>query len=89
MACFLHLYLYIHKRRKQLFAFASQPIENMEIIIVLSWAVAFLILAVMAGVLGFGGIAGTAAGVAQVLFFVFMVLLIASALASALRNRHG
>lgn len=55
----------------------------------LSWAIAFLVLAVIAGVLGFGGIAGTASGIAQVLFFVFMALLIASALASALRGRHG
>lgn len=55
----------------------------------LSWAVAFLILAIIAGVLGFGGIAGTATGIAQVLFFVFVALLIASALASALRDRHG
>ncbi len=55
----------------------------------LSWAVAFFVLAVIAGVLGFGGIADTVAGVAQVLFFIFIALLIASVLASALGRRQG
>jgi uncharacterized membrane protein YtjA (UPF0391 family) len=53
----------------------------------LSWALTFFILAVIAAVLGFGGIAGAAAGVAQILFFVFIILLIVSAIANALRGR--
>ncbi|MBN9529593.1 MAG: DUF1328 domain-containing protein [Alphaproteobacteria bacterium] len=40
----------------------------------LHWTIAFLIVAIAAGVLGFGGIASTAAGIAQILFFVFVVL---------------
>jgi uncharacterized membrane protein YtjA (UPF0391 family) len=44
----------------------------------LSYAVTFLIIAVIAGVLGFGVIAGTAAMIARVLFIVFLVLFIAS-----------
>lgn len=39
----------------------------------LYWAVVFLVIALVAGVLGFGGIASTAAGIAQVLFFIFLV----------------
>lgn len=44
----------------------------------LSWAVTFLIIALIAGVLGFGGIAGTASGIAQVLFGVFIILFLLS-----------
>jgi len=42
----------------------------------LSWALTFLVIALIAGVLGFGVIAGTAASVAKVLFFVFLVLFV-------------
>jgi uncharacterized membrane protein YtjA (UPF0391 family) len=44
----------------------------------LSYAITFLIIALIAGVLGFGVIAGTAATIAKVLFFIFVVLFIAS-----------
>ncbi len=40
----------------------------------LSWAITFLIIALVAAVLGFGGIAGTAVGFAKIIFFVFLVL---------------
>jgi uncharacterized membrane protein YtjA (UPF0391 family) len=40
----------------------------------LSWALFFLVVALIAAAFGFGGIAGTAAWFAQVLFFVFLVL---------------
>jgi len=46
----------------------------------LSWAVLFLIVALVAAVFGFGGIAESAAGIAQILFFVFLVLFIVSLL---------
>jgi len=44
----------------------------------LSWAITFLIIAIIAAVLGFGGIAGTATGIAKILFIVSMVMFIAS-----------
>ena len=45
----------------------------------LHWSLMFLILALIAAVLGFGGLAGAAVGIAKVLFFVFLVVwLIAS-----------
>ncbi len=44
----------------------------------LYWAVIFFVGALIAGVLGFGGIAGTMAGIAEILFIVFLVLFIGS-----------
>lgn len=44
----------------------------------LYYSVTFLLIAILAGVLGFGAIAGTAAMIAKVLFIVFLVLFIAS-----------
>lgn len=40
----------------------------------LSWAVIFFVLALVAAVFGFGGIASASAGIAQILFFLFLVL---------------
>jgi uncharacterized membrane protein YtjA (UPF0391 family) len=44
----------------------------------LNYAVTFLLIAVIAGVLGFGVVAGMAATIAKVLFVVFLVLFLAS-----------
>ena len=44
----------------------------------LNYALIFLIVALLAGVLGFGVIAGTAATIAKVLFVVFLVLFVVS-----------
>lgn len=46
----------------------------------LNWALTFLIVAVIAALLGFGGIAGEAAWVAHALLVVFLVLFLVSAL---------
>jgi uncharacterized membrane protein YtjA (UPF0391 family) len=40
----------------------------------LRWALVFLVVALLAAVLGFGGIAGDAAWIARVLFFIFIVI---------------
>ncbi len=40
------------------------------------WAVAFLILGIIAGILGFAGIAGTATWIAQVFFFLLLIAFI-------------
>ena len=48
--------------------------------VMLSWAITFLIVALIAGVLGFGVIAGTAATIAKICFFVFIVLFLVSLL---------
>jgi uncharacterized membrane protein YtjA (UPF0391 family) len=44
------------------------------------WAIAFAILALIAGVLGFGGMAGDFSYIAKILLFVFLVLLVVSAI---------
>jgi len=44
----------------------------------LYYAIVFLVIALIAGVLGFGVIAGTAASIAKILFLVFLVLFVVS-----------
>jgi uncharacterized membrane protein YtjA (UPF0391 family) len=44
----------------------------------LSWALTFLVIALVAGVLGFGVIAGTAAEIAKILFILFLILFVVS-----------
>jgi uncharacterized membrane protein YtjA (UPF0391 family) len=44
----------------------------------LSWSITFLVIGLIAAVLGFTGIAGAATEIAWVLFVVFIVLFIAS-----------
>jgi uncharacterized membrane protein YtjA (UPF0391 family) len=54
--------------------------------IMLYWALVFLVVAIIAGALGFGGIAGTSAGIAQILFFIFLAFLVISLLAGLFRR---
>lgn len=42
----------------------------------LGWALTFLIVALIAGLFGFGFIAGTSIAVAKILFWIFVVLLV-------------
>ncbi len=44
----------------------------------LNWAVTFFIVALIAAVLGFGGIAGSAAGIAKIFFGIFLILFLVS-----------
>jgi uncharacterized membrane protein YtjA (UPF0391 family) len=44
----------------------------------LSYTITFLVIAIIAGVLGFGLVAGLAMEIARILFFVFLVLFVAS-----------
>jgi len=44
----------------------------------LSYTVIFLIIAILAAVLGFGVISGMAATIAKILFFIFLVLFVIS-----------
>ena len=46
----------------------------------LSYAITFFIIAIIAAILGFGVIAGTAAMIARVLFLIFLVLFAVSLL---------
>ena len=51
------------------------------------WAITFLIVALIAAVLGFGGIAGTAIELAKIVFFVAIVLFVISSLFGIFRGR--
>lgn len=42
----------------------------------LRWAAVFLVIAIAAAVLGFGGIAASAVEIAKILFFVFLSLFV-------------
>jgi len=52
----------------------------------LYWTLCFLVVSIVAGILGFGGIAVAAAGIAKILFFVFLVLFLASLVMNAARR---
>ncbi len=50
------------------------------------WALTFLVIALVAAALGFGGLAGTAMSAAQIVFGVALVLFVISALAGVVRR---
>ena len=56
----------------------ESPAKHERILLMLSWAVTFLIIAIIAAILGFGGIMATSAWIAKVLFVVFLILFIVS-----------
>ena len=51
------------------------------------WAVTFLIIALIAAVLGFGGVAGIAIEASKIVFFVAVVLFAVAALVGLVRGR--
>lgn len=54
----------------------------------LGWALTFLIVALIAAVLGFGGVAGVAMEAAKVIFFVAIVLFLISAIIGLARGHR-
>lgn len=52
----------------------------------LSLTLTFLVIALIAAVLGFGGIAGASAWIAQICFGIFIVLFLISLIAGAVRR---
>lgn len=52
----------------------------------LYWTLVFLVVALIAGALGFGAVSGVAASIAKILFFVFLVLFIVSLISGAVRR---
>jgi uncharacterized membrane protein YtjA (UPF0391 family) len=52
----------------------------------LYWAAVFFIIALIAAVLGFGGIAAGAAVIAKILFFIFLIAFVVSLLLGVLRR---
>jgi uncharacterized membrane protein YtjA (UPF0391 family) len=58
-----------------------------EVGTMLSWVVTLLIIALIAGVLGFGGLAGASIEIAKIIFFVAVVLFLVSAVVGLARGR--
>jgi uncharacterized membrane protein YtjA (UPF0391 family) len=62
---------------------AAKPMEEF----MFGWAITFLIVALIAAVLGFGGIATFAVDIARIIFFVAIVLLVISVIVGLVRGR--
>ena len=54
----------------------------------LHWALTFLVLGLIAALLGFTGIAGASIGIAKILFFVFLVMFAVMLLIGATGGRR-
>jgi uncharacterized membrane protein YtjA (UPF0391 family) len=55
--------------------------------VMLSWVLTFLIVALIAGILGFGGIAGASVEIAKMIFFIAVILFLVSAVVGLVRGR--
>jgi uncharacterized membrane protein YtjA (UPF0391 family) len=53
----------------------------------LGWALTFLVIALIAAVLGFGGIAGLSLEIAKIIFFVAILLFAIAAVVGLVRGR--
>jgi uncharacterized membrane protein YtjA (UPF0391 family) len=53
----------------------------------LKWTLVFLIIALVAGILGFTGLSATAAGIGRLLFGIFLVLFLVSLILGLIRGR--
>jgi uncharacterized membrane protein YtjA (UPF0391 family) len=58
-----------------------------KVLIMLSWVVTFLVVALIAGILGFGGIAGASIEIAKIIFFIAVALFLISAVVGLARGR--
>jgi uncharacterized membrane protein YtjA (UPF0391 family) len=54
----------------------------------IGWALTFLVIALIAALLGFGGIAGVAIEAAKIVFFVAVVLFLIAAVVGIARGRR-
>jgi uncharacterized membrane protein YtjA (UPF0391 family) len=55
--------------------------------VMIGWVVTFLIVALIAGILGFGGVAGASIEMAKIIFFIAVVLFLISAVVGLVRGR--
>jgi uncharacterized membrane protein YtjA (UPF0391 family) len=65
---------------------AARPCSIYEVTTMLNLVVTLLIIALIAAVLGFGGIASTAVGLAKVVFFVALLLFLIAAVFGTMRG---
>lgn len=54
----------------------------------LRWALVFLVLALVAGLLGFTGVAGESMYIAKILFFVFLVVFVVGLIYSLVTGKR-
>jgi uncharacterized membrane protein YtjA (UPF0391 family) len=66
-------------------AHAGIQVEEM---LMFGWALTFLVVALIAAILGFGGIAAFAVDIAKIVFFVAIVLFVISAIIGLVRGRE-
>ena len=55
---------------------SCNPTKTLKLPPMLRYALTFLIVAIIAAALGFGGIAGVASDMARILFYIFLVLFV-------------
>jgi len=55
----------------------------------LRWAAAFLVIAIIAAIFGYGGIAAGSVEIARILFFFFLVAFVASLIWALVTGRKG
>lgn len=55
----------------------------------LGWVILFLIIALIAGLLGFTTVAGAAIGIAKFIFFIFLILFIIALIMHIMRGKGG
>jgi uncharacterized membrane protein YtjA (UPF0391 family) len=67
---------------------ARPPKPNSEVLNMLGWVITFLIVALIAGLLGFGGIAGASIEIAKIIFFIALVMFLISIVAHIARGRR-
>lgn len=65
---------------------AESAIHERHKVTMLTYAVIFLVIALIAAIFGFGGIAASAAGIAQILFWVFLAVALVTFVMSIVRK---
>jgi uncharacterized membrane protein YtjA (UPF0391 family) len=66
----------------------SNSKRKAEVQVMLGWVVTFLVVALIAGILGFGGVAGASIEIAKIIFFIAVVLFVVSAVVGVARGRR-
>jgi uncharacterized membrane protein YtjA (UPF0391 family) len=75
--------LFAHQVRRRM----PRQKRKTEVWTMFGWVVTFLIVALIAGVLGFGGIAGASIEIAKAIFFIAVILFLISAVVGLVRGR--
>ena len=70
-----------------MFMFPQVDIARYVFLLGLALVVTFLIVALIAGILGFGGVAGASIEIAKIIFFIAVVLFLVSAVVGVSRGR--